>query len=417
MRRGETLPGDGELWRNTRRTALALAFVLVGPSLGQVQKYAGLWGLLLYILLVFGFWISAPRFLRQLRAVGSERWAYGFAIVAGLGLLLLFHILYPLANSGIVGGGSDRDEALNLGARELLQGRCPYHVTTYLGNPIAPLPGGVVLSLPFVALGNSAYQNFFWLAIFFLLARRILREAWRALLLLWSLFAFSPVLWQQIITGSDLPANSIVVLTFSWLVIRAPGKWKLAAALLLGVGLAWRTNFLLLLPLLFALLWQEVGGRAALGLMGLVAGAFGSLVLPFALHAPHGISPFLEQNKFARFDDLVPHASLLVPLAAGGYALVSSRASADVSAFFRKSALVLAFPIVCGLILATLQAGRLDLHLTDYGVSFLFFGGLSCWASLLRALPERGGVLIASPLFARRVTRERSVRHATRPSV
>jgi len=392
MWRAVALPKDDALWRGARRAALAFAFVLVGPSLGQVQKYAGTWGLLLYVLLVFGFWILAPRFLHRLSAIASERWAYGLAIGTGLGLLLLFLALYPLANSGIVGGGSDRDEALNLGVHELLQGRCPYHVRTYLGNPIAPLPGGLLLSLPFVLLGNSAYQNFFWLAVFFLLARRVLREARHALLLFWSLLASSPVLWQQIVTGSDLPANSIVVLTFSWLVISAPGKWKPAAALLLGLGLAWRANFLLLLPLLFVLMWREAGGKVALGLMGLVAVAFGSLVLPFALHAPHGLSPFMEQNKFARFDDMVPHASLLVPLVAGGYALANSRAGTEAIGFFRKSALVLAFPIVCGLILATLHAERLDLHLADYGVSFLFFGALSGWASFLRALPE--GVFI-----------------------
>ncbi len=383
------MPKDDALRRSAKQAALALAFVLVGPSLGQVQKYAGTWGLLLYALLVFGFWILAPRFLRGPGAIASERWAYGFAIVTGLGLLLLFLALYPLADSGIVGGGSDRDDALNLGVRELLQGRCPYHVRTYLGNPIAPLPGGLLFSLPFVLLGNSAYQNFFWLAIFFLLARRVLREARHALLLFWGLLAFSPVLLQQIVTGSDLPANSIVVLVFSWLVICAPGKWRPAAALLLGLGLAWRVSFLLLLPSLFALLWREVGGKVALGLLGLVVGTFGSVLLPFALHAPHGISPFLEQNKFARFDDIVPYASLLVPLAAGGYALACSHASADAIGFLRKSALVLAFPIVCGLILATLQAERLDLHLADYGVSFLFFGALPCWASFLRALSKR----------------------------
>jgi len=356
---------------------------LVGPSLGQVQKYTGTEGLLLYLLVAFGFWLLVPHFLRAPKALASEHQVYGLALVTGVVLILLFLALYPVADSGIVGGGSDRDDALNLGARELLRGRCPYHVTTYLGNPIAPLPGGVVLALPFVLLfGNSAYQNFFWLAIFFLLAQQVLREARHALLLLWSLLVFSPVLLQQIITGGDLPANSIAVLVLSWLMMRVPRPWKPAAALLLGVSLAWRLNFLLLLPLLLGLLWREVGGKAALGLLGLILGAFGSLVLPFALHAPHGVSPFLEQNKFARFEGIFPHASLLLPLAAGGYALVRSRASADAIGFFRESAHVLAFPIACGLILTTLQTGRLDLRLADYGVSFLFFGALAYWPSL-----------------------------------
>ncbi|MCS6817898.1 MAG: hypothetical protein NZ746_11035 [Blastocatellia bacterium] len=372
-----------------KRTALALALIFAGPSLGQVQKYGGTWGLLLYVLSVFGFWGLASGFLHRWGGKLPERWIHGFAAATGSVLLLAFLVLYPLADSGIIGGGSDRDDALNLGVGELLHGRCPYHVTTYLGNPIAPLPGGLFLSLPFVLLGNSAYQNFFWLAIFFFLAHQILREGRQALLLLWSLLAFSPVLLQQIITGGDLPANSIAVLVFSWLLIGAPERWKWAAAPLLGLGLAWRVHFLLLLPLLFALLRREVGGKMALGLMGLVLGTFSGIVLPFARHAPHGVAPFLEQNKFARFDEAFPHVSLFVLLAAWGYAFIRSRASTDVIGFFRESARVLAFPIACGLILATLRAGQLDVHLADYGVSFLFFGALAWWKSFVGELPDR----------------------------
>lgn len=379
---------NGGTREGAARAALGFALVLAGPSLGQVQKYGGTEGLFLYLLAVFGFWTLVPRLFRPLDAIASERRAYGLALATGAALVLLFLVLYHVADSGIVGGGSDRDDALNLGAGELLRGRCPYHVATYLGNPIAPLPGGLLLALPFVRLGNSAYQNFFWLALFFLFARRISGDARHALLLLWSLLAFSPVLLQQIVTGSDLPANSIAVLLFAGLVIRASRKWKPAAALLLGVGMAWRANFLLLLPLLFALLRREVGAWAALRLVGLVVVTAGSIVLPFALHAPHGISPFLEQNKLARFDGVFPHAGLVALLAAGGYALFSSRVSGDALGFFRQSARVLAFPIVCGLILTVLRDGRLDLQLADYGVSFLFFGALGSWSAFVRALPE-----------------------------
>ncbi|GBC81994.1 hypothetical protein HRbin10_01112 [bacterium HR10] len=379
------------LWSHQGRAALGVAFAFVVPSLGQVQKYAGMWGTLFYALLVLGFWSVAHRFLRKAEALVPGRWAYGLALATGLVLLILFSVVYPIADAGIIGGGSDRDDALNLGVRELLRGRCPYHVTTYLGNPIAPLPGGLLLSLPFVVLGNSAYQNFFWLAIFFLVAREVLDDTRRALLLLWSLLLFSPVLLQQIVTGGDLPANSIAVLTFCWLLLRAPPGWRPVVALLLGLAWAWRVNFLLLIPLVYVLLDQRIGRRSALGLVGLASGVLVGVTLPFALHDPHGLSPFLMQNKFARFDGILAHASLLLPLGAGGYALVRARARADASALFRDGALILAFPIVSGLILATVQAGRLDLSLAEYGVSFLFFGALAAWARWVHApsLEER----------------------------
>ena len=387
LKEGVVFPGAEE------RAALGLALVLIGPSLGHVQKYTGTWGVLLYVLGVVAFWAWVPRLLRRVDArVVPERWAWGLALGTGIALLLLFFALYPLADSGIVGGGSDRDDALNLGAREILRGRCPYHVTTYLGNPLSPLPGGMLLALPFVVLGNSAYQNFFWLGVFFLLAQRLLRDVRQTLLLLWSLLVFSPVLLQQIVTGGDLPAQSIAVLTFLWLLLRAPRRWKPAAAFLLGLGVAWRANVLFLAPLIFAFLRQQVGGRAALGLMGIAGGVAASVTLPFALHAPHGFAPFLMQNKLARFEAIVPHADLLIAVVTFGWAwaLARSRVGADAGALLQCSAHVLALPILCGLILASLQAGELDLHLAEYGVSFLFFGALANWLLLVRALTVSG---------------------------
>lgn len=394
--------------------ALGMGFTFVVPSLGQVQKYVGMWGTLFYVLLVLGFWSVAHRFLRKVEALVPERWAWGLALATGLMLLVLFSALYPIADAGIIGGGSDRDDALNLGARELLQWRCPYHVTTYLGNPIAPLPGGLLLSLPFVVLGNSAYQNFFWLAIFFLVAREVLGDTRQALLLLWSLLLFSPVLLQQIVTGGDLPANSIAVLTFCWLLLGASHRWRPVVALLLGLAWAWRVNFVLLIPLVCVLLDRKIGRRSALGLVGLASGVLVGVTLPFALHDPHGLSPFLMQNKFARFDGILARAGLLLPLVAGGYALARARAHADARALFREGALILAFPIIGGLILATVQAGRLDLSLADYGVSFLFFGALAAWARWVHALSLEERIARSAALL-RRIGSE--ARDARWPSV
>jgi uncharacterized membrane protein len=41
-------------------------------------------------------------------------------------------VIYPIANSGIVGGGSDVDDGLSLGVRELWAGRYPYTARAHI---------------------------------------------------------------------------------------------------------------------------------------------------------------------------------------------------------------------------------------------------------------------------------------------
>ena len=46
---------------------------------------------------------------------------------------------------------------------ELASGRYPYTATTYLGNPITPLPGALLLAAPFWwVTGSAAWQNVAW---------------------------------------------------------------------------------------------------------------------------------------------------------------------------------------------------------------------------------------------------------------
>ena len=55
---------------------------------------------------------------------------------------------HPMANSGssssgVRGGGSDRDEALQVGGEALLAREFPYYRSTHLGNPISQMPGSL----------------------------------------------------------------------------------------------------------------------------------------------------------------------------------------------------------------------------------------------------------------------------------
>src|SRR5690348_5285103 len=127
-------------------TLLILALSLVVPSVGAVQKYTGLPGLAGYtaavvVALVVGYRYVIPWLVSALSA-RRVAWLAGATFLA---LVVIFAIVYPIANSGVVGGGTDRDEALNIAVQELLSGRYPYYPKTYLQAPISPLPGSILL--------------------------------------------------------------------------------------------------------------------------------------------------------------------------------------------------------------------------------------------------------------------------------
>jgi hypothetical protein len=111
-------------------------------------------------------------------------------------------VAYPLANSqNALGGGGDADEAIQIATSRLLAGLSPYAETTYLNNPITPLPGTLVLYAPAeVVLGATVWMSPILLAIAFLLLARASSIAMSALVFA---LALSPMFWQAWVTGSD----------------------------------------------------------------------------------------------------------------------------------------------------------------------------------------------------------------------
>lgn len=302
--------------------------------------------------------------------------------------LFAFAVVYPIANSGIVGGGSDGDEALNIATRELLHGRYPYYPMTYLGNPISPLPGEILLAVPFVLLGNSAYQNFFWLVIFIVAMRSYLKNWRQTLLLIWIVFVLSPIVPYQFLIGSDYISNGLFVLVFSmWMVtsISTPdqSRWKkVLPAILLGVGLSSRANFILILPLLFSALVQRAGWRTATVYIAITSITFVVVTLPFYLYDPQGFSPLHTANKLGQFESLIPSAGFVIPLVTGAIALILAffqPSNLDLGILLRNCTVVLAFPILCGIVLATIKSGELDFGFATFGTLFLFFGAGAFW--------------------------------------
>jgi hypothetical protein len=383
-------------------SVIGCAFWLAFPSVGTVFKYLGVPDLIAYAAVVLGaLWGIRVWVLPRLVSYLTERLALVLAAVTLLGLIAVFVWFHPLLSVARPGHGSDRNEALNLATAELLHGRYPYYPKTHLGNPLSPLPGSLLLAAPFVWLGDSAYQTFAWLAVFFVAARHQLRDSRKALLLIWLALVLSPVAVQEIVTGGDLLANSIYVLIFILALLRHPEQgvgWFYAA--LLGVGLSSRANFLLLLPLVLAALAQRAGWGRALKLVAVSGATFASVTVPFYLADPLGFSPLHTVHKFDAASSGLPLGGGIVLLVdvslAVGLALRHS--GGGYGTLLRDCAVVLALPVAAMVALLSVRAGRADLASAGYGLWSVFFGLLGC--AVVRADPGAHGGSANLPMGA-----------------
>ncbi len=300
----------------------------------------------------------------------------------------MFAVVYPHANSHSGLTGSDRDDAANIATRHLLHLRYPYTTPTYLGNYVSQLPGALFLDTPFVLLGNSAYQNLFWLPAFFLGLRYYFSDARLALFVIWFTL-LAPAVMREFVTGGDLIANSVYVLLFVLGVIRFDAStrggraWKVAAALALGVALSSRANFVFIVPLVFACLVRRESWRSAVTYVGLALAACVLVTLPFYLHDTSGFSPLLTEGKFSRLNDVLPHSSAVVLGMAGLLTLFLAwrRITRFDVSVFRSDVLVQGFLMVAVVVLSSIDVGRLDFSflVLGYGLFIVFAAAFGIW--------------------------------------
>ena len=375
-----------------RWTLLGLAFCLVVPSTGEVQKYLGTPAVVLYAALVLAtvFW-GYGKLLPWFLNIVNQRRATLLAVATGLVVVAIFAVLHPIAESGSVGGGSDSDDAINLGVAELLQGRYPYYPKTYIGNPILPMPGALLLATPFVLLGDCAYQNIFWLLAAFVAIRIYLNDARWALLFLWSFLALSPAVFQQIASGSDKSSNAIYVLLFTVFVLTSASRTQggsnaklLAASALLGLGLSARPNYLLILPLIFSALVRQLGLSRALQCLGVTVAVILLVTVPFYAYDPQAFTPLLSYKKVSQFERVLPYAGILITGGTGLIALLLSwtRTNHDLADVLRNCAIVQAVPPLAVLVLTWIAAGWPWMLMSGYAFSFAFFGALAAFVVL-----------------------------------
>jgi hypothetical protein len=300
-----------------------------------------------------------------------------------------FAMLHPLEDRRGPGKSSDRNEGLELAVERMTEGKNPYYPPRAFPGPLSVLPGSIALSAPFAEMGNSGYQNIFWLAAFLFGANRWFRNEALAISLLAVPLAISPAAQYEFVSGGDLISNGIFVTLFSlfalnaWSNANSPGWSKWLWCVLLGVGLASRANFILLTPLFAAAMWRAAGPLRALAASTVVGLTYLAMTVPFYLRDPHAFTPLGSGRKLAFLDGALPWAgTAMIAIAVLGSVvaacwLLLRKGGEPVIAYFRGCALVTLTPMACAILLASWVHGA-----PDFGILKDRFGLMIVWFAL-----------------------------------
>lgn len=363
---------------------LLFAGAIIISSANILTKYVGGATLLLYSLAVLlGVWALGAWGLPLLRRL-PERVSItlvGFVVV---GVTVTMVLLYPLANSGRLGPGSDRDEALDQATTSLLRGEYPYYQLTYLNNPITPMPGALLLAAPFVFLtGSSIWQIPLWLLAFVIVLRRWFFDSRLLLLLLLSIFVLAPKVDHEIVTGGDFVTNAMYVLVAFVLLIESAAHprplYRLLAAVLVGITLSSRMNWLPLLPLLAVAIAERSNWRTALWTLGVAGVAFAAVTLPWYLYDPTGFSPFHTANKLRLLNMVIPYAAEITLVIVGLLSLWLAWRQKGYLAFFVNCAIIQAIPVIAGIVIPIPILGLDFTYGTRYGSTYILFAAVAYW--------------------------------------
>lgn len=300
-----------------------------------------------------------------------RRFVVPLAIVTAIVLVAVFFVAYPHFNTHAPHAGSDSDDATDLGALALLHGTSPYAQFTYLGNPLHQFPGSFLIAIPFVLVYGSALQNPCLIAAFFLAAARESGDRRDALRLSWLVLVASPIVLENIVVGTEHVANAIYVTLGLWWLSRTP-RTK-TAALVWGVTLASRANFLALLPLACSQIARRRGWQTAAMAGAIALGTVAALTLPFYWIDPAHFGPFQGANRLTKFDAFIPHAGPAIAVVMGAVALACAARRLDGPRLFWSAAAVQAVPVAAGLVLTALEQHTFDTYYAAYATFAAWF--------------------------------------------
>lgn len=390
----EPCPTDSR--RNPDRATLAwmsaCAFALwLEPSAGQLSKYLGPYGAVAASCVAAGLIIVAIATVLG-RTASPTAFARPLLLVATL-LVLLFALLFPISRSGLIGGGSDRVDALNVALRALLAGHQPYEQVTYLENRPTPLPGALLLALPFYLLGSSALQNLFWGPVLVALAPSMVGARRASVCFLLIFILFCPGALQDFVTGGDYLVNVIYVAVSVHLVMASIDDTRPVARhlsyLLFAASISSRPIFVFVVPILTAFIAQ----RRGLGLVVEFVLATGIALLaingPLFLSDPKHFPLFLSAGKLTFYPaDL--HATLIIPAISLSIACSAFFSRMSPPRVFLFSALSLTPMFVPGLFYRLLTLGPTPKVLIEaaYSLPMTIFGGLWLFTVVAARSPD-----------------------------
>jgi hypothetical protein len=306
--------------------------------------------------------------------------AWFFLLFAALAAA--FTILYPLSQKHTHNIGSDREDALRIELNAIHHHQDPYATRTFLGNPPTPLPGAMLLAAPFFAIGHIAWQNFLWLALFFLFVLRFFRYRATALFYLAVFLLFAPSHLSDFTAGGDYLTNFFYIAIAVALFNRSLNHSFYAgipAAVFLGVTLSSRISYAIILIPLCALTLQRTSRSRTAALLFIVLLTAAIVTLPvFAPQPlPHLLQQLQQNSLKLRFIPNAVHPQWTLPLLA---ALVSCTAffirmnRARLFLLFSVATLVMLTPFV---LTFALHAAQLRYAFFYLSVSTLSF---SLWA-------------------------------------
>jgi len=286
---------------------VSLIFFVIAPNLRPIFKYFNFLQAALFI--IYSLFVILLVYLLQKKKLKfyfskllGSHW-FVFFIFLLVSLIICF--LYPIAD-GLKSQmrGSDQDDCVIIGVKQLVSLLHPYDKTSYLGNPCSTGLGIILLYSPFVLL------NIYCLAPIFLayLSAYVIRGNSRNVYVasVFTILQFSSLFSMELlIVGSDLIFVGFGLVLLSFQTINLVLKkntynifWLAAFAGLLSSS---RINFLVIAPIISIFIfihWQK-GGLL-----------FGLFSISTAI-IPSSIVYFIDPSKFSPFH-LLEKSNLLL---------------------------------------------------------------------------------------------------------
>ena len=380
------------------RSFLLFSFCLIWPSTAIFKKL-GYPLLFLYCLLAFSaLVVCAYWLLPRIRSYLTKP-AISVSIVTVLLLSLstAFFIIYPQIDINgflLVGkkfGACDCDNGIKQGINSILHGRYPYYERSFLGGRLSPMPGAFLLAFPFYVLGMSAFQNIFWIGLFIGGIGLYFKSWLLASATLLAMLLLSPSMTYQVLIGADYIANTLYVLIFTALLFESTKKealnrWSLLWAILLGIGLSSRANFMFITPLLFSALIKRIGFKQSFGLMTITGAAWCFVTLPFLFYDIANFTPLGTSTKLSLAGRYPWAPSLVVILGLITTSVLALRYIAyapSLLTLFMDMFIVQLLFVALGTLITSIGFGHFNFEYANFGLFFSFFGIFAFMPSFL----------------------------------